>query len=123
MSMIVVLGNNMNKKIYASVLSFFLFFATPSFAVDCIQFEIAGKDLKMSISKTSALMKYGKFENRYNCELKEKTYQCYGDDDSGDFSFNSRSNLLIINSLSFGDPDSKGAVLNGKTKEGKSCKK
>ncbi|WP_127715000.1 hypothetical protein [Halobacteriovorax sp. HLS] len=113
----------MKKNTNTLMLIFFFLFSTSSFANDCFEFKIGGKSLKMFPSKKHIIMKYGKFENLYNCDSKNNIVSCYGDDDSGDFSFNKDSKVLTIKSLSFGAPDSKGAVLNGKVKAGESCKK
>ena len=110
------------KNLKIAILIGLTFFTSKiSLAKNCTQYDVNNKKMEMVLDKGSATIKYSGFENIYHCEKKGLITSCYGDDDSGDFSYNKKTKTLTIRSLSFGEPDRKGAIINGKVKVAKSC--
>ena len=87
----------------------------------CGEFSHQGEKLIIKKSKSGLSASYKDFKSDFRCKKIKAAYNCQGDDDSGQFSFDSSKNILIIKNLSFGEPDGKTFQVLKKTLKGRSC--
>jgi len=122
----------MKKLLLAMILTLFSFSSTLAVEV-CMEFQVNQQGINHIKLKThemkgyySIIIKHGKKieDNYYSCYKDEDHYSCDGSDDTGSFRFEIKEKTLVIDNLTFGDPDIPQSIYRvGKTGvlKGKDC--
>ena len=87
----------------------------------CLEFPYQSKNLTVKLKEKAVTISFGEFSSVFSCKQKDGIYHCSGDDDSGNFTLNTKINLLRIEHISFGEPDGRSLQLSKKVLTGKSC--